>query len=258
MDDVRTTCFDDVGLVMPVYGQFDYANRSARSFLDAIPNSRVIWVDDCSPGSAESDWLSLWDRYGERFEVNRRDVNAGVTAAWEIGLRRCRELGLTYAICGNSDIYCPEGFWRPLRDALDDGWDLVGPATNAPGSQNPVRQHVKTYFKDYVDQTDSREYLDYVGRWLRSNLSFELIEECGINGFFMAAKTERWFRDLRQDGLVFNSHPRYAMTGSEDELEQVWRQNGARIGVVPRSFVFHYRSVTRGEKYRRGAGFRRS
>jgi hypothetical protein len=47
------------------------------------------------------------------------------------------------------------------------------------------------------------------------------------------------------------------MTLSEYELQGRWRKDNLHIGFCPGSFVFHYRAVTRGDRYKRGKWYRK-
>jgi GT2 family glycosyltransferase len=48
------------------------------------------------------------------------------------------------------------------------------------------------------------------------------------------------------------------MTGNEDELQARWAKKGMKSGVVLSTFIFHYRSVSRGDKYKWGRWYRQS
>jgi len=51
---------------------------------------------------------------------------------------------------------------------------------------------------------------------------------------------------------VFDPAPRFALTQNEDELQARFQAAGWRSVVSLRSFIFHYRSVTRGEQSKHG------
>ena len=59
----------------------------------------------------------------------------------------------------------------------------------------------------------------------------------------MLAKTNTWHANAFSAATVFN--PKYKLTGNEHELQDRWSARGMKIGFVTRSFVFHYRSVSR-------------
>ena len=69
-----------------------------------------------------------------------------------------------------------------------------------------------------------------------------------LNGFFTMAKTEVWWSGAFGKDTVFD--PGKRMHHNEDELEIRWAKMGRRIGFVPSSFIFHYRAVSRGDRWR--------
>jgi hypothetical protein len=46
------------------------------------------------------------------------------------------------------------------------------------------------------------------------------------------------------------------MTGNEDELQSRWRAKGMKFAAALGSFIFHYRSVSRGKKFAKGKWLR--
>jgi GT2 family glycosyltransferase len=97
---------------------------------------------------------------------------------------------------------------------------------------------------------DSAETIESVASILRAKAIGPI--EAEINGFFMMAKTETWWRGSFSDVDVFD--PQYPMVDNEVQLQQRWSQQGFRVGIVPRSYIFHYRSVSRPEGLRDGLG----
>ena len=68
-----------------------------------------------------------------------------------------------------------------------------------------------------------------------------------LNGFTMVARTETWWEGAFDRQHVFN--PAMARDGQELELQLRWSLSCRRIAVAPSSFVFHYRSVARGDGF---------
>jgi GT2 family glycosyltransferase len=60
----------------------------------------------------------------------------------------------------------------------------------------------------------------------------------------MIAKGTTWLDYSYDAEHVFN--PAHRMTENEVELQIRWASHGLRRAVVPSSFVFHYRGVSRG------------
>jgi glycosyltransferase involved in cell wall biosynthesis len=224
--------------ILPTYGQFNYARSCVESIVkNTQPGTYTIAIiDDGSPDWAAQN-ISQWPSC-PKFCVHFAENN-GLTRSWNLGLNLARTYGFKYAICGNSDLLVTEGWFEPLKEALETGFDLVGPITNAPGHANwqSLRQYCR--FK----ATDDRAYLNSIARMVRGYHSNGAIGCNYINGFCMLAKTETWWAGAINDGNVFD--PKYKLTGNEDELQKRWKQANRVFGFVPQSFVFHYRSVSR-------------
>jgi GT2 family glycosyltransferase len=242
-----------IAFINPIFDAFSYARRSALSFFKYTPesfNPVCINVDDCSPLYAEQDW-DYW--YAglprDRCAHVHKAKNSGLTDSWNRGLRMARDLGCKYAIAGNSDICCTEGWYEGLLWHLDRGTRLVGPVTNAPGwtNRNSQQQNVTKFVPNYK-VNDDPEYLQEVARYLKATYPIEKLVEIDINGFFTMSTLDFWWAGAYDLKHVFD--PRYKLTGNEDELERRWKKKGWRYGFVPSSFVFHYRAVSRGNKYK--------
>jgi hypothetical protein len=88
------------------------------------------------------------------------------------------------------------------------------------------------------------------------------VKDMTLNGFCMMAKTSTWANNMYttdqpfRDSNPFNSkgqpNPTPAMTLQEYELQARWHKLGLKSGVALSSYVFHYRSVTRGPRYNKG------
>lgn len=236
--------------ILPTYGHFDYAELCHNSFVrHGSTSSHVLVVDDASP-----EWFQSKFSQPAMCKISciRFPSKDGLTRSWNAGLRFARHHGFEYAICGNSDLLFTKGWYPPLKTALNEGHDLAGPVTNAPG--DAPWQNINNFVK--FEPTDDPAILDRYADELRGQPSAQ--DAQFINGFFLIAKTKTWWDGAFDAENVFN--PIYRLTGNEKELQQRWREQGKRIGFVPRSFVFHYRSVSRpealGKKVSKGA-FRR-
>jgi GT2 family glycosyltransferase len=134
---------------------------------------------------------------------------------------------------------------------LDAGFDLVGPVTNAPG--HAPWQHVLPFCHPHKPSLDDGEdRIDQVVAAITEKSVGPI--EAPINGFFMMAKTSTWWKHAFNKRNVFD--PRYPLVRNEVELQDRWREAGGRIGFVPQSYIFHYRSVSRpdGLKGKSGRG----
>lgn len=235
--------------IIPSYDNFGYVRRAVDSFLVHTPDAVAVLVDDASP-EWDADAMSRWGegRPPGRLIVHRFAENGGVTRSWNWGLERARELGAEYAVVTNSDVLFAPGWIEGMEHALDHGWDLVGPLTNAPG-RNPcaAQQDVTSYVRDYR-LTDDAGYLEALVGRLRTRFSGETVPTGHVNGFLQAARTESWWANRLDDEHVFD--PRLPMIGSEDELQLRLLRRGGRLGIALSSFVFHYRGVSRGNEDR--------
>jgi len=246
-----------IAVIVPTYGQFPYARRTIISlFQHSSESVAAILVDDCSPNYHEFNWKSLDSRVpAGKFHRQHFSRQSGLTRSWNWGLRRARDLGADYVVTGNSDILFTAGWEAGLLHAVDkQGFGLVGPVSNAPGSTCPHIQDVAMHYPSY-HLTDNTEYLRKVADHLR-NHKVNKVKETNINGFFMLAKTSVWWENSFDKYNVFNPGVKFRMVGNEDELQTRWRRKGIKFGVVLSSFIFHYRSVTRGNGSKRGRWYR--
>jgi GT2 family glycosyltransferase len=149
------------------------------------------------------------------------------------------ERGATYTICGNSDILFTPGWFEPLKRGLEYV-DLIGPVTNAPG--HCPWQDAKKFGALNTTSDDERILISYA-KMLREK-PIHCMRVSRINGFFMMAKTKTWWKYAFDNENVFD--PRYKLVGNEDEFQIRGLYKGMRIGFSPNSYIFHYRSVSRG------------
>ena len=239
-----------VGLafILPTYDAFDYARIAAQTFFEHTPPTLrpiCILLDDASPSYEQQDWEAWYDGLPrEQCWHYHYPSNGGLTRSWNDGLQLAHRLRCRYAIAGNSDVRFTPNWHIGLRQHLTAGAHLVGPVSNAPGRthHNDQQQNVRNWFPNY-ELTDDPEQLLVVSEYLRKHHEATFVEP-DINGFFMMATTEDWLSGSFDEKHVFD--PRNKMVGNEDELVKRWRKtHGRKVGFVPSSFIFHYRSVSR-------------
>jgi GT2 family glycosyltransferase len=236
-----------LAFILPTYGAFDYARIAAQTFFEHTPLTLkpfCILLDDASPNYEQQDWEAWYEGLPrERCCHYHYPENGGLTRSWNNGLQLAHRYYSRYAITGNSDIRFTPNWHIGLRDHLRNGAQLVGPVSNAPGRthHNDQRQNVRNWFPNY-QLTDDPEQLLLVANYLHNRHHASFIER-DINGFFMMAETATWMDGRFDEQHVFD--PRNKMVGNEDELVKRWRKNGFKVGFVPSSFIFHYRSVSR-------------
>ena len=246
----RDTC-----VVIPVYGHFDYAARAVRSCLASSDRTWVLILDDASPdyevGLASFLTPILKSKEAsDRVACVHHEQNQGLTAMWNAGLHLARN-NSTYICCGNSDLVFTPGWDGPLREWATK-YPLVGPVTNTPGTE--PGQFVGNFLQNYK-VSDRRSDLNATAESLRRQCAGD-VRVGPINGFCMFGRTDSWWKYAHDEQHVFD--PKNRMTLQEYQLQKKIRKLGGQTAYVPASFVFHYRAVTRGEKFRRGAWLRNS
>jgi glycosyltransferase involved in cell wall biosynthesis len=245
-----------IAVIVPTYEAFDYSRRTLLSLFKYTPNAAAIVVDDGSP-----NWNDQWyEGVGGRVITHRFEKNGGLTRSWNKGLRIAENTTAEYTVCGNNDILFTTGWWRGMVGALKDGLSLTGPLSNAPGVTAKGLQGITLYVKNYV-LTDDPKYNNRLATRLYKTYHFEH-RETPVNGFFMMARTETWVKHAYDAEHAFKPVNHYApsgrrnptplMTCNEDELQSRWRKAGLRCGVALGSYIFHYRSVSRGKKFAKG------
>lgn len=260
-----------IGFICPSYNNFDYALRTIQSFFKHTPGGYCIFLDDCSPY-----WTPEWQsKFASALPTPRGDQGmyilrfatwGGLTRSWNYGLKIALEQQLDFCVAGNNDILFTEGWQDGLLASLAHGYRLVGPVSNAAGVSSDGKADVWRYLSEY-HLTDDPAYLNAVAQELRSKFA-GVVVDTKINGFFMMAKTADWWDGAYNyaDGHVFcprndftskgkpNATP--LMTLNEDELQGRWMAKGWKTAVVPSSFIFHYRAVSRGPRYCKGRWYR--
>ena len=234
--------------ICPQYNAFVYTWRAVRSFFKYSPDDSVVIIpDDDSSNFDKQNWDDFFeDLPRDRIILHHFESNAGLTRGWNWGCTKAREIGAKYTIVGNNDVLFTPGWHEGLIHNLNRGFMQVGPVTNAPGYYCD-KQNVKHYFKDYK-VNDDHEYLHDVARSLRKHFNLDQIQIANPNGFFMMARTETWWKGKYNEQYVFNPHKK--MKDNETELQDRWNKKKWRMGFVPTSFIFHYRAVSREEKWK--------
>lgn len=268
-------------IVVPVYGAFEYAARAVRTAVEKTRtlDPYVVIVDDASPRwqtgddgycnlmhtvrdlnqfSHAFDHIGIGDppKGGDRVFVVRFDQNGGLTRSWNEGLRAARHLDFDFCCVTNSDVLFTDGWDHEVWHALAfGGYDLVGPVSNAPGTE--TRQYVGRYSVVY-DKTRAEADRQKVQDELRAAHRGRTVQT-NVNGFCMVARTATWWANAYDPTHVFcpmnlvNSkgepNPTPLMTLNEYEFQR--RFNG-KVGCCPGSYVFHYRAVTRGDAHKKG------
>lgn len=256
-------------VIIPGYEHFDYTANAVSSAIQSSTDQAEIDVfvtDDASPGwvaPAPLELLGVLNAYGKRVCLVPFAENQGLTHAWNYGLKYAACGNYDFACCANNDLIFAKDWWLPLVSALNAGYDLVGPVTNAPGTG--LDQEVFLYCPPFK-LSDAPSSIEQTAGFLRSRYGSEC-RPATLNGFCMMAKTKTWHEHAFAVGDVFrprndfNSkgqrNPTPLMTLNEYELQRRWHEAGLCTGFCPGSYVFHYRSVARGDRYKSQGWFRR-
>lgn len=229
-------------VIVPSYGQFPYVIKTVESALQSSPDVHVAVIDDASSDWQEDFW-SKWSISEARLSTFRFPENGGVTRSWNQGLLLAKQLGFSYASAANSDLLFPKGWLDSCIKILDESPEkLLGPVTNEPGHR--PKQNVTRYHKSYK-RSDKIEEI----QTLQDQLAKEYqnrFKQGPINGYCMFALTSTWWSNAFDENHVFNPGKRFRMIRNEDELQGRWKWENTAI--VPGSFVFHYRGVSRNPK----------
>lgn len=262
-----------IGFICPVYTALifaKYTQKSLKSFFDTTPDGVAIVVNDGATGWSPAYAQSLHDLKANYpcayLHILNFATSEGLTRGWNAGLAKVAELDLDYAIAGNNDIIFSTGWHEGMLQALASGYSLVGPISNAPGDTAKGRQNVDLYMSDY-QLTDNLIEVNKVAEQAH-RIYFGQTVESRINGFFMMATLDTW-KEGKFDEVNFfkpknlfyskgRRNPTPTMTLNEDELQARWAKKGMKSGIALSTFIFHYRSVSRGDKYRRGKWYRQS
>lgn len=133
-----TTPFTDI--VMPVHGALEYLATCIESLEKHTQNFRMIFVDDCSPDSATSEFLDKLVKARKDWLLVRTGKQRWFTRAVNIGLRLVRQ---PEALVLNSDCVVDSGWLDELysvwQAALADGDGPVGLVGSTLSGEEPRR-----------------------------------------------------------------------------------------------------------------------
>lgn len=230
---------EQVAIIIPTYGHWDYVQLAIESAV-RTPGAHLLIIDDASPSWIGEHRIASWCGRTP-YTIQRYATNAGLSRSWNAGLRLARDFGSPFAVCGNSDLVFPSGWWEHLWRALKT-FDFAGPVTNAPGHHNI--QDVTKYLTDYELSDGPDDIDDTQGKLAKVGPA--PLGRSMMNGFCFSGRVESFFRCAHTPDNVFD--PGIPMAGNEDDFFERAKTHKATGCIVPKSFVFHYRSVTRGLK----------
>lgn len=262
-----------IGFVCPTYDAVNlhtYTAAALETFFETTPGGVAIVVDDGSTSWSDAYEAKLKAIVAgfphSDLQIIHYVKHGGLTRSWNAGIRRADELKLDYVIAGNNDVLFTPKWYEGLLHALTNGYSLVGPLSNAPGITAKGKQEIDRYFPNYK-LDDNPEVLEHIANYLWTNRLGQVVES-KVNGFFQMAHIDSWRRGKYDDRHYYrpvNTHtangrrnPTPLMTLNEDELQSRWAGKGMRSAIALSSFIFHYRAVSRGDRYKRGKWYRKT
>lgn len=152
-----------IAVIIPVYEKYLYALRAVESCFNYTENVLVIVEDAYSPYfKAPMFEEAKYIGKGSEVFIHRFPKHGDLTRSCNHGLRVARKKGVDYCVCGNIDIVFTKWLSNGLIHALNHGYDLVGPVSNAPGTTCPKgKAQIDKYYENY-QVTDDPEYLNEV------------------------------------------------------------------------------------------------
>jgi dolichyl-phosphate beta-glucosyltransferase len=179
----------EASIVVPAYNESrrigPSLGRIQEYFEKSGLSSEVIVVDDGSTdGTAE-----MARARGVRVIVLGK--NRGKGAAVRAGVLASRGDVVLFT---DADLSTPIDQWRPFREKLDEGYDVVVGSRAIPGARLEIRQ---PWFRETMGKC--------FNRILRLVLPFDLRDsQCGFK-LFRAAAARRLFEAARIDGFAFDA-----------------------------------------------------
>lgn len=260
-----------IGFVCPTYKALElhsYTVKAVRTFFDTTPQGVAVVVDDGSIGFDKNyiQKLKVLAPTAKQIVVEHFLKQLGLTRSWNRGLEICADLQLDFGIAGNNDILFPVRWYEGLIQLNQSGTAMAGPLSNAPGITAKGAQEISAHIKDYQLSDDLELLNNYSLKILKKNKG--LYHLSYVNGFFQFAAMQSWIKGKYDDRHFYKpanfftssgkKNPTPYTTLNEDELQARWQKIGLKSGIALSSFIFHYRSVARGDKYKRGQWFRQN
>lgn len=260
----------NIGFICPTYqakALRAYTEAALRSFFATTVGGVAIVVDDGTAGwnkAYETELGNIADECLGKLHFYHFPKKLGLTRSWNKGLAIADQMDLDYCIAGNNDVIFTKNWHQGMLHALNNGYTMVGPLSNAPGITAKGKQEVAKYFPAYK-VTDDLAYLDLVAGDLYKNQLGKVVES-PVNGFFQMQSMKSWRANKYGPEQYYRAVNNYTskgrknltphMTLNEDEYQGRLRAKKKKTAIVLSSFIFHYRAVTRGDKYKRGQWYR--
>lgn len=123
-------------VVVPTYNEADNIESVVRQILDAVPNAKVLVVDDSSPDGTAEIVQKLKDD-GLSVEVMVRPEKAGLGSAYRSGFARALADGASACVEIDADLSHDPAKIPELLEALNGGAALAIGSRYVPGGRSP-------------------------------------------------------------------------------------------------------------------------
>ena len=111
---------DELLIIVPVYNNLDLTIGTIASMVKCTKNAfEIIIVDDCSTDATQAYFANYSDTPAIIHYV-RNEINSGVNASWNVGLKKAMELEGSYVCISNNDILYSDNWDGPLLKALEE------------------------------------------------------------------------------------------------------------------------------------------
>lgn len=267
---------------VPSYTKLGYATQTALSAYDSFPYG-VVWVviiDDCTPEKSFNYALEHYFRKLPYHYVSilRFPHRAGLTRSWNYAAILAQKFSIPFIVFGNSDLLFPKNWFLPIRKLLlEQVLHVCGPVTNAPGHRDHqlvVPYLEATSFHGFKNFTDDRQQIESIQsvlfsvHWSKGRLPPEAFPndpvwyflgplsdpELGlptfhrqpINGFCFVSTLEAVQKAAYDLKANYFFCPDFPLIRNEDSFLGQVKRASMTYGFTPASYVFHYRSITRG------------
>lgn len=123
-------------VVIPTYEEAENIETVLSAVFEAVPNAKVIVVDDSSPDGT-ADLAMKLKKDGLNLDVLVRGEKSGLGSAYRAGFRQALSEGATACVEIDADLSHDPKVIPELLRALDEGADLAIGSRYVPGGSSP-------------------------------------------------------------------------------------------------------------------------
>lgn len=216
-----------ISIIIPVYNQHEMTKQCIDSIVKNTDDYEIIVVDNGSSPSIE-EWYHT-TKYADWIWIKaiRNETNLGFPMAVNRGIRAAK--GDIICLINNDTVVTP-GWLKGLTDALESGYDIVGPMTN----------YVAGLQKASTALYEDEETLSLATKeWSEKNKG--AVQEVNfVIGFCMV------FKKTLFEKLGDFDESMWPCSGEEIDFCFRCREAGGKIGIIRDVYIHHYGSQTFG------------